>query len=72
MFLVLVTFQKRGKTIKKFKSNQKLLFRVETVFNLKPLEKYEIIFSFLDTSPLEILYPSAGKSINAGKSLLSV
>jgi hypothetical protein len=25
------------------------------------LEKYEILFSFLDTSPLEILYPSTGR-----------
>jgi len=45
----------------RFKANQKLLFRVETVFNLRPLEKYEILFSFLDTSPLEILYPSTGR-----------
>lgn len=30
-------------------------------FNLRPLEKYEILFSFLDTSPLEILYPSTGR-----------
>jgi len=45
----------------RFKANQKLLFRVETVFNLKPLEKYEILFSFLDTSLLEILYPSTGR-----------
>jgi len=36
--------------MKRFKSNQKLLFKAETVFNLKPLEKYEILFSFLDTS----------------------
>lgn len=47
--------------MKRFKSNQKLLFRVETVFNLKPLEKYEILFSFLGTSPLEMLYPSTGR-----------
>ncbi|MBA3062572.1 MAG: DDE transposase, partial [Atribacteria sp.] len=45
----------------RFKANQKLLFKVETVFNLRPLEKYEILFSFLDTSPLEILYPSTGR-----------
>ena len=45
----------------RFKSNQKLLFKAETVFNLRPLEKYEILFSFLDTSPLEILYPSTGR-----------
>jgi len=47
--------------MKRFKANQKLLFKAETVFNLKPLEKYEIIFSFLGTSPLEILYPSTGR-----------
>ncbi len=47
--------------MKRFKSNQKLLFKAETVFNLRPLEKYEIIFSFLDTSPLETLYPSTGR-----------
>jgi len=47
--------------MKRFKSNQKLLFKAETVFNLKPLEKYEIIFSFLGTSPLEI--PSAHISV---------
>jgi len=45
----------------RFKPNQKLLFKAETVFNLRPLEKYEILFSFLDTSPLEILYPSTGR-----------
>jgi len=44
----------------RFKANQKLLFKAETVFNLRPLEKYEIFFSFLDTSSLEILYPSTG------------
>ncbi|MBA7513196.1 hypothetical protein ES705_05206 [subsurface metagenome] len=47
--------------MKRFRSNQKLLFKAETVFNLKPLEKYEILFSFLGTSPLEILYPSTGR-----------
>ena len=47
--------------MKRFKSNQKLLFKAETVFNLKPLEKYEILFSFLDISALEILYPSTGR-----------
>jgi len=45
----------------RFRANQKLLFRVETVFNLRPLEKYEILFSFLDTSALKILYPSTGR-----------
>ena len=33
----------------RFKANQKLLFKAKTVFNLRPLEKYEILFSFLDT-----------------------
>ena len=47
--------------MKKFKSNQKLLFKAETVFNLRHLKKYEILFSFLDTSSLEILYPSTGR-----------
>ena len=45
----------------RFQANQKLLFKAETVFNLRPLEKYEILFSFLDISPLEILYPSTGR-----------
>ena len=45
----------------RFKANQKLLFKAETVFNLRPLEKYEILFSFFDISPLEILYPSIGR-----------
>ena len=45
----------------KFKANQKLLFKAETVFNLRPLEKYEILFSFLDSSPLEILYSATGR-----------
>ena len=45
----------------RFKANQKLLFKAETVFNLRPLEKYEILFSFLDASPLKIMYPSTGR-----------
>ena len=56
--------------MKRFKSNQKLLFKAETVFNLKPLEKYEIIFSFLGTSSLEILYPSTGRPPIPYKALL--
>jgi len=47
----------------RFKANQKLLFKAETVFNLRPLEKYEILFSFLDTSPLKMLYPSTGRLV---------
>ena len=56
--------------MKRFKSNQKLLFKAETVFNLRPLEKYEILFSFLDTSPIEILYPSTGRPPIAYEALL--
>ncbi|KUK66367.1 MAG: Transposase, IS4 family protein [Parcubacteria bacterium 34_609] len=54
----------------RFKANQKLLFKAETVFNLRPLEKYEILFSFLDTSPLEILYTSTGRPPIPYKALL--
>ena len=57
----------------RFKANQKLLFKVKTVFNLEPLEKYEILFSFLDTSSLEILeilYPSTGRPPIAYEALL--
>jgi len=42
----------------RFKANQKPLFKAETVFNLRSLEKYENLFSFLCTSGLKILYPS--------------
>ncbi len=45
----------------RFKVHQKLLFKAETVFNLKPLEKYEILFSFLDTSAFERLYANTGR-----------
>jgi len=44
----------------KFKANQKLLFKATTVFHLGPLEKYEVLFSFLVTSPLETSYPTTG------------
>ena len=54
----------------RFKSNQKFLFKAKTVFNLKPLEKYEILFSFLVTSSLEILYPSTGRPPIPHKALL--
>ena len=54
----------------RFKANQKLLFKAETVFNLRPLEKYEILFSFLDTLPLEILYLSTGRPPNPYEALL--
>ena len=39
----------------KFKANQKLLFKTETVFNLRPLGKYKIHTLILATSPLKIL-----------------
>jgi hypothetical protein len=45
----------------RFKANQKLLFKAETISNLRPLEKYEIHILILDISPLEILYPSTGR-----------
>ena len=45
----------------RFKAKQKLLFKAATVFHLRPLEKYEVLFSFLDTSPLETLYPATGR-----------
>jgi len=35
----------------RFKANQTLLFKAETLFNLRPLEKYKILFSYLDTWP---------------------
>ena len=53
-----------------FKANQKLLFKAETVFNLKPLEKYEILFSFLDTSALDRLYATTGRPPVGYESLL--
>lgn len=46
----------------KFNSKQKFLFPAETIFNLKPLEKYGILFSFLNTSPLKKLYSSTGRA----------
>ena len=54
----------------RFKENQKLLFKAETVFNLRPLEKYEIHILILDTSPLKILYPSTGRPPIAYEALL--
>jgi len=45
----------------RFKVHQRLLFKAETVYHLKPLEKYEILFSFLDTSSLKRLYPATGR-----------
>ena len=43
------------------KPKQNFLFPLETIFELKPLKKYEVLFSFLDTSPLMKLYPSTGR-----------
>jgi len=53
-----------------FKVNQKLLFKTVTVFYLKPLEKYKILFSFLDTSSLERLYSTTGRPPVGYESLL--
>jgi len=54
----------------RFKSNHKLFFKAKTVFNLRHLEKCEIIFSFLDTSSLEIWHPSTSRSPIPCKALL--
>ncbi|HBY56887.1 MAG TPA: hypothetical protein DEG96_03375 [Candidatus Atribacteria bacterium] len=48
----------------RFKVHQKL------AFNLKPLERYEILFSFLDTSSLERLYSTTGRPPVGYESLL--
>jgi len=40
-------------------ANQSLLLKA--VFSLRPLKKYETLFSFFDTSALKILYPSTGR-----------
>ena len=45
----------------KFDGKQRFLFSAEAIFDLRPLEKYEILFSFLDTSPLKRLYASTGR-----------
>jgi len=45
----------------KFNPKQKLLFSPETIFNLNPLQKYEILFSYLNTSSLHQLYSSTGR-----------
>jgi len=54
----------------RFKVHQRLLFKAETVYHLKPLEKYEILFSFLDTSSLERLYANTGRPPVGYESLL--
>ena len=51
----------RDRYMIKFKVNQKLLFKAATVYHLRPLDKYKVLFSFLDTSPLETLYPATSK-----------
>jgi hypothetical protein len=54
----------------KFNAKQRFLFSAEAIFHLRPLEKYEILYSFLDTSPLQRLYPSTGRSPIAYEALL--
>jgi transposase len=54
----------------RFKVHQRLLFKAETVYHLKPLEKYEILFSFLDTSAFERLYTNTGRPPVGYKALL--
>jgi len=54
----------------RFKVNQELLFKAATVFHLRPLEKYEVLFSFLDISPLEVLYPATGRATITYEALL--
>jgi transposase len=39
--------------MKSFNPNQKLLFSAEHLFDINPLKKYQILFSNLNTSPLE-------------------
>jgi predicted nicotinamide N-methyase len=69
--LAIATFRKlEDNAMNGFNANQNLLLKAETVFNLRTLEKYEILFSFLNTSPLEILYPSTGRSPIPYKALL--
>ena len=45
----------------RFNKKQTLLFPPEVVFQLKPLHKYEILFSFLNTSPFHQLYAPTGR-----------
>jgi hypothetical protein len=52
---------KEVKSMSKFDGKQRFLFSAEAIFDLRPLEKYEILFSFLDTSPLKRLYASTGR-----------
>jgi len=47
--------------MRRYNPKQKLLFSPETIFNLKPLQKYEILFSSLNTSPLHQLYASTDR-----------
>jgi hypothetical protein len=54
----------------KFDGKQRFLFSAEAIFDLRPLEKYEILFSFLDTSPLKRLYASTGRDPISYEALL--
>ena len=54
----------------KFDGKQRFLFSAEAIFDLRPIEKYEILFSFLDTSPLKRLYVSTGRDPIAYEVLL--
>jgi len=57
--------------MKKFNPSQKILFPVKDVFNVKdPLAKYEILFSFLNCTPLKNLYASTGRPHISYESIL--
>ena len=56
----------------KLRQNRTFFSKAFTIFNLKLLEIYEILFSSLDTSPLEKLYPSTGRTPISYKALLKV
>jgi len=43
--------------MKSFNSSQKLLLSPEDIFDIHPQKKYQILFSYLDSSPLENLNP---------------
>jgi hypothetical protein len=58
--LAIATFRKLGdNAMNGFNANQILLLKA--VFSVRPLKKYETLFSFFDTSALKILYPSTGR-----------
>lgn len=54
------------------RQNRNFFSKAFTIFNLKLLEIYEILFSFLDTSTLEKLYPSTGRTPISYEALLKV